>query len=248
MSCQSSTTASSPYQPIESGWSYAQMRSGKPNLSGAPLQCVMTMSPGWKSVTRSPTSVTSPNAELPGNIFPPRASAMFTVSAVAAWSMLCSADAARMRMWTSRGPTSRSSSLSSSTTFETSMFLGSPPTRSRSRATASAVIQKARTVRAIPHSGSWIGRLHATRGYSEHTKRVDVVALAAGQGPEDGDVAMAVACHGDEAVDGDRRGQEREAGRVDVHADGEIVGVDGELDQAGGEVVIEPDDATAEDA
>src|SRR2546429_40519 len=40
----------------------------------------MTMSPAVKSVTAPPTSSTSPSAELPGYMRPPRASAMLTVS------------------------------------------------------------------------------------------------------------------------------------------------------------------------
>ena len=42
------------------------MRVGKPYSSGPPLQCVITMSPGWNFVTSAPTASTSPVAELPG--------------------------------------------------------------------------------------------------------------------------------------------------------------------------------------
>src|SRR6188472_2715768 len=136
------------------------------------------MSPGLNLVTWSPTARTSPIAELPGYIFPPRASVMFTVSAVAAWSMLCSADAATMRTCTSVGPTSRSSRVSRPMTFDTSMSAGLPPTRSRSAATASLVIEYARTVRPMGAA-----RYRSARGGSQPMTapmftEIDHVAIA----------------------------------------------------------------------
>jgi hypothetical protein len=53
-------------------------------MSGSPLQWVMTTSPGFTRTTFAPTPMTSANALLPGKIFPPRTSAMLTVSARAA--------------------------------------------------------------------------------------------------------------------------------------------------------------------
>src|SRR5262245_2474675 len=68
---------------------------------------------------------------------------MFIVSASAAWSTLCSAETARMRSRTSRGPIGRSSVWSRRITRDTSNFSRSPPTRARSAAIVSALIENA---------------------------------------------------------------------------------------------------------
>src|SRR5262245_34843407 len=85
-------------------------------------------------------------AELPGKILPPRTSAMLTVSASAAWSTLCSAETASTRMCTSLRPIARSSLVSSVITRAMSTFERSSPTRLRSAAIASVVIENALTV------------------------------------------------------------------------------------------------------
>src|SRR5262245_42382456 len=112
-------------------------------MSGSPLQCVMTMSPTFVFFTAGPTAITSPSALLPGKILPPRTSAMFCVSASAAWSTLCSTDTARMRSFTSAGPSAGSATSSSCTTREMSNLDMSPPTRSRSLAMLSLLIEYA---------------------------------------------------------------------------------------------------------
>jgi hypothetical protein len=65
---------------------------------------------------------------------------MFTVSASAAWLMLCSPETARMRMCTSLGPIGRSWASSSFTTREMSKSSSLPPTRSRSAAIDSVLM------------------------------------------------------------------------------------------------------------
>src|SRR5690348_16979002 len=74
---------------------------------------------------------------------------MLTVSASAAWSTLCSADTARMRRWTSRGPIGRSARSSSLMTRETSNCSRSSFTRRRSAAMASTLIEYARGMRVL---------------------------------------------------------------------------------------------------
>src|SRR5262245_50019276 len=69
---------------------------------------------------------------------------MFTVSARIAWSTLCSAETARIRRWTSRGPMGRSVTVSRRRTFAKSKASKFPPVRSRSAAMSAALIENAR--------------------------------------------------------------------------------------------------------
>src|SRR5207248_10014079 len=73
------------------------------------------------------------------------------------------------------------------------------------------------------------------------------VPLPAGQGPDDGGVAVADPGHLDQGGDDEAGGGGREGRRGDVQADGEVVGVDDQLDQPGDEVLVEGEDHVAVD-
>ena len=79
----------------------------------------------------------------------------------------------------------------------------------------------------------------------EDAKRVDRVALTPGESAQDCQIAMAVACDGHESIDGGIERFRWKGRSVQTNAQGQVIRVHGQFDDAGDEVVIEAHEVIA---
>lgn len=73
----------------------------------------------------------------------------------------------------------------------------------------------------------------------EDSKRIDGVALSPGKSAQDRQIAMAVACDGHERLNGDVERFRWKGRKGQPNTQGQVIGVHGQFDDAGDEVVVE---------